>query len=135
MPITFESHISHTRPTVPTTWCQIRPPQPAPRTQARRRHSSPWATTAGQPHPPPHPPPLPVPQCQVAGAWLCHQGGRAGDDPGLGPGRSHEIIFACKLFLQSAGKKTGFVTTTRMSHATPAALYAKTVQRCGRHFN
>merc|ERR1719347_337566 len=30
---------------------------------------------------------------------------------------------------QAAGKKTGFVTTTRMSHATPAALYAKTVNR------
>ena len=25
--------------------------------------------------------------------------------------------------------KTGFVTTTRMSHATPAALYAKTPSR------
>ena len=31
--------------------------------------------------------------------------------------------------LQAAGKRTGFVTTTRMSHATPAALYAKTVHR------
>jgi alkaline phosphatase len=30
---------------------------------------------------------------------------------------------------QQAGKKTGFVTTTRMSHATPAALYAKTPYR------
>lgn len=30
---------------------------------------------------------------------------------------------------QAAGKKTGFVTTTRMSHATPAALYAKSVYR------
>jgi len=30
---------------------------------------------------------------------------------------------------QAAGKKTGFVTTTRMSHATPAAMYAKTVYR------
>merc|ERR1711962_1144024 len=30
---------------------------------------------------------------------------------------------------QAAGKKTGFVTNTRMSHATPAALYAKTVYR------
>jgi len=30
---------------------------------------------------------------------------------------------------QAAGKRTGFVTTTRMSHATPAALYAKTVYR------
>jgi len=30
---------------------------------------------------------------------------------------------------QAAGKRTGFVTTTRMSHATPAALYAKTVNR------
>ena len=30
---------------------------------------------------------------------------------------------------QEAGKKTGFVTTTRMSHATPGALYAKTVNR------
>ena len=30
---------------------------------------------------------------------------------------------------QEVGKKTGFVTTTRMSHATPAALYAKTVNR------
>ena len=30
---------------------------------------------------------------------------------------------------QEAGKKTGFVTTTRMSHATPAALYSKTVSR------
>jgi len=30
---------------------------------------------------------------------------------------------------QAAGKKTGFVTTTRMTHATPAALYAKTVNR------
>ena len=30
---------------------------------------------------------------------------------------------------QAAGKRTGFVTTTRMSHATPAALYAKTVHR------
>ena len=30
---------------------------------------------------------------------------------------------------QEAGKKTGFVTTTRMSHATPGALYAKTVSR------
>ena len=27
---------------------------------------------------------------------------------------------------QEAGMKTGFVTTTRMSHATPAALYSKT---------
>ena len=25
--------------------------------------------------------------------------------------------------------KTGFVTTTRMSHATPAALYSKTASR------
>jgi len=30
---------------------------------------------------------------------------------------------------QQAGKKTGFVTTTRLSHATPAALYSKTVSR------
>jgi len=30
---------------------------------------------------------------------------------------------------QAAGKKTGFVTNTRMGHATPAALYAKTVSR------
>merc|ERR1719244_2088352 len=30
---------------------------------------------------------------------------------------------------QAAGKKTGFVTTTRLSHATPAALYSKTVNR------
>jgi len=30
---------------------------------------------------------------------------------------------------QQAGKKTGFVTNTRMGHATPAALYAKTVSR------
>ena len=27
---------------------------------------------------------------------------------------------------QEKGMKTGFVTTTRMSHATPAALYSKT---------
>jgi len=30
---------------------------------------------------------------------------------------------------QAQGKKTGFVTTTRMSHATPAAMYANTVYR------
>jgi len=30
---------------------------------------------------------------------------------------------------QAAGMKTGFVTTTRMTHATPAALYAKSVDR------
>jgi len=30
---------------------------------------------------------------------------------------------------QRAGKKTGFVTTTRMTHATPAALYSKTASR------
>ena len=30
---------------------------------------------------------------------------------------------------QEAGKKTGFVTTTRMSHATPAALYSQTPSR------
>eukprot|EP00090_Calanus_glacialis_P026917 TRINITY_DN42321_c0_g1_i1.p1 TRINITY_DN42321_c0_g1~~TRINITY_DN42321_c0_g1_i1.p1 ORF type:complete len:552 (-),score=154.93 TRINITY_DN42321_c0_g1_i1:143-1798(-) len=30
---------------------------------------------------------------------------------------------------QEAGKKTGFVTNTRMSHATPGALYAKTTSR------
>ena len=30
---------------------------------------------------------------------------------------------------QAAGKRTGFVTTTRMSHATPAALYSRTVSR------
>ena len=30
---------------------------------------------------------------------------------------------------QQAGKKTGFVTNTRMGHATPAALYAKTASR------
>ena len=30
---------------------------------------------------------------------------------------------------QAKGMKTGFVTTTRMSHATPAALYSKTASR------
>jgi len=30
---------------------------------------------------------------------------------------------------QDVGMKTGFVTTTRMSHATPAALYSKTASR------
>ena len=30
---------------------------------------------------------------------------------------------------QAAGMKTGFVTTTRMSHATPAALYSRTASR------
>jgi len=30
---------------------------------------------------------------------------------------------------QAFGKKTGFVTNTRMGHATPAALYSKTVSR------
>ena len=30
---------------------------------------------------------------------------------------------------QEAGKRTGFVTNTRMGHATPAALYAKTASR------
>ena len=30
---------------------------------------------------------------------------------------------------QGYGKKTGFVTNTRMGHATPAALYSKTVSR------
>ena len=30
---------------------------------------------------------------------------------------------------QDAGKDTGFVTTTRLSHATPAALYAQTPHR------
>jgi alkaline phosphatase len=30
---------------------------------------------------------------------------------------------------QDAGKMTGFVTNTRMGHATPGALYAKTVSR------
>ena len=30
---------------------------------------------------------------------------------------------------QDVGMKTGFVTTTRMSHATPGALYSKTSSR------
>ena len=41
----------------------------------------------------------------------------------------YHILFHHLYLLQAAGKKTGFVTTTRMTHATPAALYAKTVNR------
>ena len=34
------------------------------------------------------------------------------------------------LFLpQDAGKDTGFVTTTRITHATPASLYARSANR------
>ena len=31
---------------------------------------------------------------------------------------------------QEAGMATGLVTTARVTHATPAALYAKTAYRC-----
>ena len=34
-----------------------------------------------------------------------------------------------RVIYQEVGMKTGFVTTTRMSHATPAALYSKTTSR------
>jgi len=40
-----------------------------------------------------------------------------------------EVLEGMLDWAQAAGKKTGFVTTTRMSHATPAAMYAKTVYR------
>ena len=37
---------------------------------------------------------------------------------------------------QEAGMATGLVTTARVTHATPAALYAKTAYRCVmRQFN
>jgi len=48
------------------------------------------------------------------------------DKPSSAKGAELETILD---WAQAAGKKTGFVTTTRMSHATPAALYAKTIDR------
>jgi len=42
--------------------------------------------------------------------------------------KGHELVTALDL-AEIAGKSTGVVTTTRITHATPAATYAKSVER------
>ena len=40
-----------------------------------------------------------------------------------------EKVYGVLSWAQEAGLKTGFVTTTRLTHATPAALYAHAANR------
>lgn len=39
------------------------------------------------------------------------------------------VVEGIMTWAQEAGKRTGFVTTTRITHATPAALFAHTPNR------
>ena len=50
---------------------------------------------------------------------------RRGD---CGTAREHELVSMIEL-AESAGLATGIVTTTRLTHATPAALYARSPER------